>query len=158
MRSESDKGISRVDSVPNSGWLVRGYHAGETFSRYFSDRSEGGPEQALEAARQYRDKLHQHLSTLPQLKRKRRMRERPSANSTGVPGVFRIVRKAADGSPAVYFSVTWTPQPGVHKRRTFSARRYGEEEAFALAVAHRRAMVQAWSAPSGFESLPERSQ
>lgn len=67
----NEKGISRIDSGSTHGWFVRGYRNGKTYSKLFSDLKCGGREQALELARDYRDKLHDDLQRIPTKPRQR---------------------------------------------------------------------------------------
>lgn len=140
--SAKEKGISRIDANSTHGWFVRGYRNGKTYSRLFSDRKCGGREEALEAARAFRDRLHNELGQAPREPRARRVVYRDSRNSTGVLGVCRTTKKGAKGRLSDCYSVSWRPEPGVQRCTSFSIRKYGEKKAFQLAVAHRRKMLK----------------
>lgn len=137
-----DKGISRIDSQSTHGWFVRGYRNGKTFSRLFSDRKWGGKEEALRAARSFRDELHQQISGMPRQPRTRRVVLHDSRNNTGVLGVCRTAKKTPSGKLSECYSVSWRPEPGVQKCTSYSINKYGEKKAFQLAVAHRRRMIR----------------
>lgn len=136
------KGISRIDSGSTHGWFVRAYRNGKTFSKLFSDGKHGGREAAFDAASDYRDELHTEIRSLPREPRKRRLVLRDSRNKTGVIGVTRTSRRLPNGSISEAFSVSWRPRPGIQRCTSFSIRKYGEEKAFRLAVAHRCKMIQ----------------
>lgn len=136
--NSNNKGLSRIDSESTHGWFVRGYKNKKTYSKLFSDKRYGGEKEALEAARKYRDALVEELNEIPNEPRPRRIVSRDSRNVTGVLGVCRISKKGANGGVNEFYSVTWRPEPGVQKCSSFSIRKYGEEEAFRLAVELRR--------------------
>lgn len=141
-QTSQDKGISRIDSNSTHGWFVRGYRNGKTFSRLFSDRKHGSKEQALKAARTFRDELHQQIRNTPREPRARRVVLHDHRNNTGVLGVCRTAKKSPSGKLTECYSVSWRPEPGVQKCTSFSINKYGEKKAFQLAVAHRRRMIR----------------
>lgn len=132
------KGISRIDAESTHGWFVRGYKNKKTYSKFFGDRKHGGKEAALAEAIKHRDELLNELEGIPDNPRPRRIVSKDSRNVTGVLGVCRIVKKSPSGTVNECYSVTWRPEPGVQKCASFSIRKYGEEEAFRLAVELRR--------------------
>lgn len=140
--TKNEKGISRIDSGSTHGWFVRGYRNGKTFSRLFSDIKCGSRQKALKLARDYRDGLHENLEKVPKKPRGRRIVFRDSRNTTGVLGVCRTAKKGPNGKVNECYSVSWRPEPGVQKCTSFSIRKYGEKEAFRLAVAHRQKMIK----------------
>ena len=138
---DREKGISRIDSGSTHGWFVRGYRNGKTYSRLFSDLKCGGREEALAEARRYRETLRRKLETIPEKPRARRIVTSDARNRTGVIGVCRTIKKSPKGVPHACYSVSWRPQRGLQKCTSFSIRKYGEEEAFRLAVEYRRKMM-----------------
>ncbi len=150
------KGISRIDSGSTHGWFVRGYRNGQTYSRLFSDGKFGGSEGAFAEALLYRDKLANHLENVPKRPRSRRLVLRDARNTTGVLGVCRTRKKGPDGKPNDCYSVSWRPEPGKQKCTSFSVRKYGEEKAFELAVAHRRKMLVQIYGPDVLDRLNDR--
>ncbi|MGJ3242302.1 MAG: AP2 domain-containing protein [Opitutales bacterium] len=155
-RTTKNKGISRIDSGSTHGWFVRGYRNGRTYSRLFSDRKCGGKGKALNMAREYRDELAAELEKIPQKPRGRRLVYRDSRNSSGVLGVCRTAKKGPNGTVNECYSVSWRPEPGVQKCTSFSIRKYGEEKAFQLAVAHRRRMMRKIYGPGVFRKIKSR--
>ena len=139
---KKEKGIGRIDSASTHGWFVRGYRNGKTFSRLFSDLKHGGKGEALEEARAFKAKLQAQLKELPAKPRGRRIVKQDSRNRTGVLGVCRTSKKSPGGKVSECYSVSWRPSPGLQKCTSFSIRKYGEEKAFALAVAHRERMMK----------------
>ena len=131
------KGISRIDSGSTHGWFVRAYKNGKTYSRLFSDGKWEGSDDALAAARRYRQSLYDRLTKIPSKPRGRRIVFRDSRNTTGVLGVSRSVKRTPIGSLSESFAVTWRPEPTQQKCTSFSINKYGEEKAFNLAVAFR---------------------
>ncbi|MFW5883065.1 MAG: AP2 domain-containing protein [Verrucomicrobiota bacterium] len=156
-KDKKNKGISRIDSGSTHGWFVRGYRNGKTYSKLFSDRKCGGKRKALDMAREYRDQLLEELSKIPSKPRGRRLVYRDARNTTGVLGVCRTSKKSANGTVNDCYSVSWRPEPGVQKCTSFSIRKYGEEKAFQMAVAHRRKMMKEIYGPGVFRKIKKQS-
>lgn len=138
MNRDSNKGISRIDSESTHGWFVRAYKNKKTYSKFFGDKKYGGKEEALVLARKHRDQLAEELSGIPVEAKARRIVSSDSRNLTGVLGVTRLSKMTASGGVSEFYSVTWRPQPGVQKCSSFSINKYGEKEAFRLAVKLRK--------------------
>ena len=136
------KGIARIDSGSTHGWFVRGYRNGKTFSKLFSDRKNGGKDQAFELAQAHRDQLHTELASIPKKARRRRLVVSDSRNTTGELGVSRVTRTGSNGVKYACYAVSWRPEPGVQKSTTFSTKKHGEKKAFKMAVEHRRKMMR----------------
>ncbi|MBF0277997.1 MAG: AP2 domain-containing protein [SAR324 cluster bacterium] len=131
------KGISRIDSNDTHGWFVRVYNQTITYSKLFSDLKCGGREVALSNAISFRDDLIQEIGkTYPA----RRIVRRDKRNKTGVIGVCRTRKKNRNGTYSEYFSVSWSPEFGVHKCRMFSVNKHGDAKAFKLACDWRKKM------------------
>ena len=131
------KGISRIDSGSTHGWFVRAYKNARTYSKLFSDGKWNNRDEALGAAREYRESLNGRLEKIPVTPRGRRVVFRDSRNTTGVLGVSRSAKRTPAGILSESFAVTWRPEPGMQKCTSFSINKYGEERAFRLAVAFR---------------------
>ncbi|MGF1483967.1 MAG: hypothetical protein ACFBZ8_06350 [Opitutales bacterium] len=157
-KEEALKGISRIDSGSTHGWFVRGYKNGKTYSRLFSDKKWGGKRPALQEAKKYRESLRQELDRIPAKPRGRRLVFRDSRNATGVLGVCRTAKRSASGKLNECYSVSWRPEPGVQKCTSFFIRKYGEQKAFELAVAHRRKMLREIHGPGVFRRLKNQSE
>ena len=136
------KGISRIDSGSTHGFFVRGYRNQKTYSKLYSDRKCGGKGKALTLAKEYRDELHEELEAMPKVPRQRRIVASDSRNTTGELGVSRSTKTGPNGTKHECYSVSWRPEPGVHKCTSFSIKKYGEKKAFKMAVAHRRKMMR----------------
>lgn len=126
----------------NTGWrwrvMISRKQIGRTFTKAFSDRTHGGEEAALAAARAWRDdvlRCHPPASKaeLAVLVRKH--------NTSGRPGVFRrtMHKSTKDGRGAIH--VFWQAQTPLcvtpMRTRSFSVAKFGEEGAYRLAVAAR---------------------
>lgn len=140
--NKEDKGISRIDSGSTHGWFVRSYRNGKTYSKLFSDRKCGGKEQAYALAKSHREQLAEQVSAMPKEPSKRRVVRSDSRNKTGELGVSYTVKKGPNGTKHECYSVSWRPEPGVQKCTSFSIKKYGKEEAFKLAVEHRRKVMR----------------
>ncbi|MCG8599503.1 MAG: hypothetical protein MI807_05130 [Verrucomicrobiales bacterium] len=142
---DPDHGISRLDqeSVGTHGWQVRLQRKGVRYGRFFSDSAWGGKENALNIARQYRDKVMEHSERLPGgAKVSSRSHTSPtSRSSSGVVGVTRIVQTGANGVEYRFWQASWTTADGVREIVRYSVLKYGNDAAFEKAVrARRRAM------------------
>ncbi|MFC4161906.1 AP2/ERF family transcription factor [Chitinimonas lacunae] len=99
----------------------------------FADRKYGGSEQALVAARTYRDQI---LQTLPPLDRREIRTIVRTNNTSGIPGVCRYL---VAGRP-VWAASTRLPN-GRRRCRTFRIDQYGETEALRRAIEARRDLL-----------------
>lgn len=120
--------------TPHGGWEVRIQRRGKKFEKFFADRQHGGRRAALQAAKLYRDEMEVKLKryTVKELAKK------PSArNSSGVVGIRKAVQ-VQESSDYVYtytfWVAQWTDGKGKRKTRSFSVDKYGDEEAYRMAV------------------------
>jgi len=141
-RSSRTPGICRIDQPEkhNHGFFLRVQRQGEIHSAFFTDIKHGGRAQALAAAQQY------HRTLLAKLgPPKRRLRQwwaeivRRRGRS-GIHGVQMSVDRRF-GRPRIYWKANWSPEPYTVRRKQFSARKFGNEEARRLAIHARRAGV-----------------
>ena len=60
-------GLTRMNYPASGsiGWMARVFHAGTTFTRYFSDARHGGPSGALRRAVIWRDELRERVALRP---------------------------------------------------------------------------------------------
>lgn len=136
------KGISRIDhdGKHTHGWYVRVCYDRHMHSKFFSDATNGGKEKALEAAIQHRNKLEAELG---KPRTDRIVVVSNARNLTGVIGVQRIAKPVPPDPDrplkGIAFEVTWSPEPNVLRKTSFRVEKYGEEEAFRLAVEFRQA-------------------
>ncbi|NWK56835.1 hypothetical protein HW115_14525 [Verrucomicrobiaceae bacterium N1E253] len=124
--------IARIDlpSAGTHGWQVRMQRRGIKYGKFFADRPHGGPQQALQAARQWRDALIDELAN----RASTRICERSQRNSSGVVGVSKITVVSNNGTTYQFWQATWSPAPGQRRCVKFSIKRHGDREAFQLAV------------------------
>lgn len=122
--------IARIDlpGASTHGFQVRLQRRGIKYAKFFSDRVHGHPQRALDAARAWRDQLIEKLSD------QARICERSQRNSSGVVGVSKITVAAANGNSYQFWQATWSPTPGQRRCVKFSIQRYGDRQAFQMAV------------------------
>lgn len=128
--------IARID-LPDAGthgWQVRLQRRGVKYAKYFSDRGHGGRLEAFELARHWRDALLRRLAEDESV----RVCRRSSRNSSGVVGVSKVTVVASNGFEYLFWQATWSPEPGKRRCVKFSVKRYGDRQAFELAVQARR--------------------
>jgi hypothetical protein len=130
----SNYGIARID-LPDQrthGWQVRLQRRGIKYAKFFSDSSYDSSRKSLANARAFRDQLVNELEE--QARNQARICTRSTRNSSGVVGVSKISINAANGATYQFWQATWSPEPGKRCCVKFSIKRYGETEAFELAV------------------------
>lgn len=138
---QSEPGLTRIDHRDTHGWMMRLYHRGTTYTKLFSDGVYGNAKKALKAARKYRKQLGKKLG-IESLSQRRRTRSVSAQNvATGIVGVYRGSSKSKNGKVRHYYAASWNPKPNKVKTKSFSIAKYGEAEAFRLAVEHRQKMV-----------------
>lgn len=138
---QSERGLTRIDHRDTHGWMMRLYHQGTTYTKLFSDGVYGGAKKALKAARKYRKQLGKALGIESLSKRRRTRRVSAQNLTTGIVGVYRGASKSKNGKERHYYAASWNPEPNKVKTKSFSIAKYGEEEAFRLAVEYRQKMV-----------------
>ena len=126
--------IARIDIAiqRTHGWQVRLQRRGVKYAKFFSDSSYGGSDGSLATAKLWRDKLLVKLDDSVQ--NQARICTRSTRNSSGVVGVSKISVKSSNGVVYQFWQATWSPEPGKRCCVKFSVRRYGDNEAFELAV------------------------
>lgn len=134
-------GITRIDQTEkkNHGFYVRITHKGQTFQKYFPDKSNGGRASALEAARDYRDSI---LAKLPEAKQAAAARKKRKIKKSGVTGVTHVVSKSVKGKSYDYWQAAWMDKTNRRKTAKFSISRYGDEKALSLAKRARKEGVK----------------
>ncbi|TWT49336.1 AP2 domain protein [Rubripirellula amarantea] len=131
----ANRNIIRLDrETASGGFLVRITRKGKLTSQYFRDEDYGGKRKALAAAKEYRDKIEatkKGYSTKELAKRAR------ANNTSGITGV-RLVTEVDPRWPSEpeykYWVAQWSPSKGVRKTKRFSVDKYGDKEAYRLAV------------------------
>lgn len=144
--------IAPYDYEGVAGWLVRiswypdsNYRNRKWHSKLFAFRDFASNENALNAARNYRDKW------IEDNKGKRYLRSigarfsptLPSNNTSGIVGVGRSERKGKTGKIEVCWQTTYPGTDGKVKNEKFAVAKYGEIGALRSAVQARRAGVLA---------------
>ena len=135
MAEPDDYALARIDlpGASTHGWQVRLQRRGVKYAKYFGDSVFGSPARSLQAARIWRNDLLRNIESQEQA----RICTRSARNSSGVVGVSRV-RVVANGASYEFWQATWSPEPGRRRCVKFSIRRYGDREAFRLAVIARR--------------------
>jgi hypothetical protein len=132
-------GIARIElvAVGSFGWQVRLQFRGQKVSRFFADRTYGGIEFSLHAARSWRDAQWEawNVAASP------RVCEPSSRNASGVVGVSRVVVKSSNGVEYHFWQATWCPAPGLRQSIKFSIKKYGDHAAYQLAIQARRSGI-----------------
>ena len=136
------RNISRIDIEKGKsgthGWEVRITRRGESVAKYFADKDFGGKRGSLAAAKQFRD---------DQIKKRRpytvlELAKRAEDRSGGIPGV-RLRENVVEKNGWLYtyktWEASWTPVGGGKRiKRQFSVKKYGDEQAYKLAVKARK--------------------
>lgn len=142
-RARKTRNIVRIIDGGQKGWQVRISRRGRRFHPYFSDSKYGGARKALAAALAMRNEIE--LLNPPFTRQD--WADRPMrSNKSGVPGVQIHHQEYGPGRnrrTRAFVLATWSPRPGVVKKRYFSVQKYGRARALKLAVAARRAGVLA---------------
>jgi hypothetical protein len=142
-RSSRTPGICRIDQPEkhNHGFFVRVQRQGKMYPAFFTDFKHGGRAQALAAAQRYRRKLLARLGPPQKMLRRWWAEIVRRKGRSGIHGVQRVVDRRS-GRPRIYWKANWSPEPYVVRRKHFSARKFGNEEARRLAIRARRAGVR----------------
>lgn len=131
-RCRTGRQVHRHEYGRCKGWFFRAVrHSG----KLFSDGKYGGSWRAsARAALKHRNKL---IPLMERMKTTRYYHENPSKRSaTGIAGVFLSYKKADYGT-LTYVVGTYYGEPYKPKRRQFSVRKLGMDEAIRLAVEFR---------------------
>jgi len=140
---DKNRNITRIDRLTSGGFLVRITRRGKLRSQFFSDTEYGGKRKSLVAARKFRDELEAKLKGYSSKHLSNQLR---ANNTSGVPGVRYVeeVDPRWESKPCYgYWIAQWSPEKGVRKTKRFSVEKYGDEEAFRLAVQARKRGVAA---------------
>lgn len=140
-QTTSERNIARIDipakkgKAGTHGWQVRFNLNRRQFSCFYSDNKHGGKEKALVAARVFRDSFvidHEAL-----LKRESSKRTKVTGKQD-VPGVYFVKGKPKKTKPSEhcsYWRAQWPSDvPQKPNWKNFFVARYGEDEAYLLAV------------------------
>ncbi len=136
-RPSRTPGICRIDQPEkhNHGFFVRVQRRGKIHSAFFTDFKHGGRARALAAAQRHYRKMLKWFKPIT----RRRWAELPRRRGqSGIIGVQRLVDWRS-WPIRTYWMATWSPEPYVVRRRSFSVRKYGARKAKWLAIRARRA-------------------
>jgi hypothetical protein len=141
MAKSGHKGISRIDQPERKthGWYVRVRFNGQQRSKFFSDDGNGGREESLQKAVNYRNVAERELG---KPRTDRLVIANNPRNRSGIMGIQRKTKvvKTPTGERKVknVYEVSWNPEPGRLCRTWVSIDEYGEEAALRKACAIRR--------------------
>ena len=107
---------------------------GRRYGKFFADGQWGGTRRAYESAKKWRDELIRGLDE----EASARVCLKSARNSSGVVGVSKVVVTASNGASYYFWQATCCPSPGQRRCVKFSVRRFGDRQAFRLAVEARR--------------------
>ncbi len=139
--------IRRVDHDASSThcWRVTVQRRTQVFRRDFSDGRHGGSQEALEAARIYRDSL---IQTHPPLSMPVYCAILKRNNRSGVSGLTRVDRwEVFRGrrQHRLYWEAQWPIGQGRSQHKKFSILKYGEDAAYEKALAAREQALRGLS-------------
>ena len=136
-----NRNISRIDidkgKAGTHGWEVRITRRGKRVAKYFSDKDYRGKRGSLAAAKAFRDAQIEKLRPYTRLE----LVKRAESRSGTVPGVRlreNVVEKNGWQYTYQTWEASWTPEGGKRIKRQFSINKYGDEEAYRLAVKARK--------------------
>ena len=128
------KGLTRDDDDKRSshGWQARINYKGKIKeSKFFADNKYGGKDKSYEAAKEWLIARRIKYAKLLPLRYFRKQEKKVNSNSK-VLGVTRI--KSGEDER---YQASWYTREGKKVQRSFSVKKYGEQEAFNLAWAAR---------------------
>lgn len=140
MSQSSVYGISRVDNEANRthGWLVTVQRRGVIHRKHFSDGVHGGRDGSFAAAQAFRDEV---IARNPPFSMREYSNIVKKNNRSGVVGVCRYCASETRDLPGEkqrwFWVASWPLPDGRRKRVKFSIKKYGDEQAFRLALAAR---------------------
>lgn len=128
-----------TDGKPkSSGWMVRFNRRGKSYQAFFGDSKHGGEKKSLAAARLDRDSKESKFKPLSAAERYSKPSSRNTSGTVGVRWTNRVVKKGKKKYEFTFAIATWSPAPGERRTATFSADKYGKEQAWKLASEARR--------------------
>lgn len=130
--------IARIDlpEVGTHGWQVRLQRRGIKYAKFFADSQHKSKRHAFTSATHWRDSLLERIQT----EERARICQLSQRNSSGVVGVSKV-SVTTNGVRYTFWQATWSPEPGKRRSLKFSIKRYGDQQAFELAVKARTEAV-----------------
>ena len=130
--AKSIKGITRIeyDGVTTRGWMVRLTRAGERQQEFFNDRTHGGKNKALAAAKQ---RYEEWVASAPPIQTSKNLKS--SRNTSGKVGVHMVrnVDPRWANAESFGYCAMWTDSEGVRRKVSFAWNTYGKRKAWNLA-------------------------
>jgi hypothetical protein len=145
-KSKALYGISRIDDDPSRSHALRFklVRRGEIFVENFPDKSWGGKQKALMAAKQHRDKF---LADNPPISRKEVCSIIGRNNTSGIAGVYRYAKsytlKSGKLKKSWYWEATWPVGKSRQDHIAFAVNEHGETKARKLAISARKKTLRA---------------
>ena len=112
------------------GYLVKGLRRGRRFHEIFNFSRYSSEEECLKAAKSRAMTLH---NLYPPLTRREYAQIRRRNWKNKIVGVRRCIKKVK-GFEYDFWEASWSPRPGVVKKRLFSVNKYGDKEAERMAL------------------------
>lgn len=138
----ANRNIIRIERVNTGGYLVRITRKSKMHMQYFSDTDFGGKRKSLLAAREHRDEMETKLKGYTPKEIANRERSNNTSGVVGVRYVEELDPRWKSKPVYGYWVAQWSPEPGVRKTQRFSIEKYGDDEAYELAVKARKKGVR----------------
>jgi hypothetical protein len=123
-------------------WFVEIYRHGVPYRKTFTVYRYGSVENALKAARAWRDEI---VQTVPPMTLMEYSNQERVNNTSGYPGVYlmRLVKKDKAGNERCHVSWEARSPTGLKpaQKKSFAVIKYGEARAYELAIQARKAFV-----------------
>ncbi|MEQ1824883.1 MAG: transcriptional regulator [Pirellula sp.] len=132
-----NKGITRIEyeGVSTRGWMVRITREGKRKQQFFGDRSHGGKNKALAAAKAC---YAEWLTQAAPIRTTRNVKT--SRNSSGKVGVHEVrnVDSRWENAESFGYCASWVTKEGQRQKLSFAWNRYGKQAAWKLACLARQ--------------------
>lgn len=128
----------RYNASGNGCWAVSIKRLGKCYTKSFSDAANDGVSNALARAKAWRNEV---FDSLPVISKAQAVRSIKSRSQSGEAGVYPRYGKGADKPVAAWIACRPKQMGQAARSKSFSISRYGEKQAFVLAVKARAAFV-----------------
>ena len=143
MALNPNRNLTRIDRETSGGYMVRIMRKGKLHSDYFGDLECGSKRKALIAAKKCRDELEAKLKGFTPKQKAKRERANNTSGVVGVRYAEETDQRWESQPKYGYWVAQWSPSKGVRKTARFSVEKYGDDEAYRLAVKARNKGVAA---------------
>lgn len=130
--AKSIKGITRIDyeGVTTKGWMVRLTRSGNRQQEFFNDKTYGGKNKSLAAAKA---RYAEWLSSAPPVQTSKNVKS--ARNTSGKVGVHTVrnVDPRWKNAESFAYCAMWTDANGSRKKVSFAWNTYGKRKAWQLA-------------------------